>query len=57
MSFRFLLAIVFILAAVFIGYFFVWPEYQKTLALQTEIENVKIRIDQDEEYFAYLRKA
>jgi len=56
MSFRFLLAIVFILAAVFISYFFVWPEYQKTLALQTEIENVKIRIDQDEEYFAYLKQ-
>ncbi len=56
MSIRSILTIIFIIIAVFVGYFLVWPEYQKTIALQTEIENVKMQIDQNEEYFNQLKK-
>ena len=56
MSTRFILTIIFIIAAVIVGYFLAWPEYQKIIALQRGIENVKLKIDQDKDYFNELKK-
>lgn len=37
------------------GFFLVWPVYQETSSMQLEIEEIKISVQEGEEYFAGLK--
>jgi len=50
------LIIIFILLAVFIGFFLINPKYQEMLAIRSEIGGVEISIEQGEAYYLNLRK-
>ncbi|MCD6550216.1 type 4a pilus biogenesis protein PilO [bacterium] len=52
---RVYLSIIFLISVVFIGYFLVWPEYQKITVIQSNIEGLNMRISQNEEYLESLR--
>lgn len=52
---RVYLSIIFLIFIVFIGYFLVWPEYQKMTVIQSDIEGLNMRISQTEEYLDSLK--
>ncbi len=52
---RFYFIIIFFLIIGFIGFFLAWPAYQETSSMQLEIEEIKISIQEGEEYFAGLK--
>lgn len=55
MNFRLYLIIIFFLVTGVLGYFLVWPAYQEISSIQLEIEEIKIGLQEGEEYFAGLR--
>lgn len=53
---RLIIIIVMFAAALFLGFFFVWPEYQDFQQIQAELSQKKIELDSKKDYYDQFRK-
>ncbi|MBI2626168.1 MAG: type 4a pilus biogenesis protein PilO [Candidatus Nealsonbacteria bacterium] len=53
---RLMIIIIMLIAALILGFFFVWPEYQDFQLIQTESAQKKTELDSKADYYDYFKK-